>query len=583
MVSIVFQPAMITAAIPEAVSYLQNQTPDAWITMALAVFGSSNIPTGHLSSVSGTLATDYAKAILALASVNENPATFGNIDYVAKLKTYYDGSQIGSNSLLNDDIWSILALASVNQVDSVEALAAKNFILANQNVDGGWSYAVGGQSDSNDTASAIIALIEAGLSSSDQVITKALSYLESCQNEDGGFGYQTGDVSDSGSTSWVISALTKSQISPESWSRQEGDPISFLQSLQASDGGFWWVEEGTSDWNNKAMTAFAVIALSGKSYPVGYFQFPEENQQPGTYHLRIEGSSNTICSSYVFGNTALDIIENGAQVCGYTYTITQESYGPYLRTINGDSAEGMSGWLYFVNNVSLPVGASDYQLQPGDEVLWYFGEWGINPTRIRADSVQIDPGQNVEIIVEYFDGSTWQNLAFADIKINNKYYSADSSGKLELTMAESGVYQAYVEMQGYVRSDKLTISVGDAVNYNVGLTVEIEQGGVVGGEAIALVVNPSSINFGKLTPGQSSNRAATLTNEGTVNISVSASISGDTIFTENLLVDGSNPDLYNQFLTPNQSKDSTVTLNIPSNYFLSGVKSGELIFWAVAL
>ena len=70
----------ISAGVPEAVTYLEAETANEWITMALAAAGQSSVSTAHLTSVSGTLATDYAKAILALTAVGENPATFGNTD-----------------------------------------------------------------------------------------------------------------------------------------------------------------------------------------------------------------------------------------------------------------------------------------------------------------------------------------------------------------------------------------------------------------------------------------------------------------------------------------------------------------------
>ncbi|MFA6551647.1 MAG: hypothetical protein WCV41_03925, partial [Patescibacteria group bacterium] len=134
-------PSFASAGVPEAVAYLKNQTPDAWITQALIAAGETNVSTDHLTSVTEggfNPTNDYAKTILALAAAGKNPTTFGNIDYVAKLKTYYNNNQMGDATLLNDDIWSLLAFASVKKINSAEALAAKNFLLSHQNTDGGW-------------------------------------------------------------------------------------------------------------------------------------------------------------------------------------------------------------------------------------------------------------------------------------------------------------------------------------------------------------------------------------------------------------------------------------------------------------
>ena len=275
-------PNFASAGLPEAVAYLKSQTPDAWMTQALIAAGETDVPVSHLSSVAAggfNPTNDYAKTILALAAAGKNPTTFGSIDYAAKLKTYYDGTQMGVATLLNDDIWSILAFASIKKADSLEATAAKNFLLANQNADGGWGYQVGGSSGSNDTAAAIMALIEAGVNVNSAVITNAAVFLHTLQNDDGGFMNDPawGTTSDSGSDSWVISAIYKIGQEPTDWVKNGNNPLAHLQSLQDNtDGGFWWVDPtGSPEFNNKAMTAFAVIALAGESFPVGYYEIPE--------------------------------------------------------------------------------------------------------------------------------------------------------------------------------------------------------------------------------------------------------------------------------------------------------------------
>ena len=578
----VSQPVFVSAGIPEAVTYLQSQVDDPWITMALVAAGQSSIPNGHLRSVSGNLATDYAKTILALAALGENPSTFGNVDYVVQLKSYYSQNQMGDPNLLNDDAWSILALASVGQVNSLEAQKAKDFLLANQNANGGWSYSVGAGSDTNDTAAAIMALVEAGISPTDPVIINALTYLQSAQNTDGGIGYDINSDSDSGSDSWVISALYKAGINPTSWSQGNNNPITHLESLQDDDGGFWWVEEGTSEWNNKAMTTFAVIALAGKTYPVDYYQ--SDQPTPGTYHLRLEGGSATICDALVAGPTALDLVKNAAATCSYTYTITQEIYGPYLRAINDEQASGLSGWLYFVDNISPPIGAADYNLEEGDEVLFYYGQWGWNPTRIDVSSTEIDPGQTIDVSAKYFNGSDWLPLPNAVIKVGQDTRTADALGDLALTINQNGIYQLYVDTPDFVRSQKVTVTVGDTVSQQIGLQVEIDQsgGGNIGGEAIALIVNPTQINFGTLAPGQTANQIVSLENGGTVDLSVGATVNGDVVFVSGIKINNEPSGNYSETLAPDEGKTADVSLTVSGSYLASGRKTGELIFWATS-
>ena len=581
---VVFSPIFVFADTQTAVNYLKSQAPDAWITMALAAAGENNIPIDHLKQVSGNLATDYAKAILALAAVNQNPETFGNVNYVDQLKTYFAQNQFGSSNLLNDDFWSILALASVNQKNISEVGSAKDFILANQNPDGGFSYAVGGESDTNDTAAAIMALIEAGLAPSDQAIAKAVDYLKTVQNIDGGFGYQTGNDSDSGSDAWVISAIIKINQDPNAWQKEGKNPIQHLLTLQDNpDGGFWWVAPGSSEWNNKTMTAFSVIALSGKTFPVGYYQVNAGGQNEN-YSIRIEGKNSTLCKTEVNGTTALDLIKNAASVCGYTYNITEESFGPYLRAINDEAAEGLSGWLYFVNNLSPAVGAANYVLKSGDEVLWYFGDWGFAPTRLNLDKTEINPGAEIIAQAQYFNGMDWLPLPNAKIKINQEEKIANAAGQATLVINQSGVYQVYLETHEFVRSDKISVTVGDTVSQKIGLKVEVDQSGSgnIGGEAIALVISPASLDFGKLKPGQTADRGINLNNAGTVNLTIGAQVSGEAIFLNGLRIEGILTDQYQTALTANSAKNLNLSLTIPANYWASGIKNGELIFWGTS-
>jgi len=63
-------------------------------------------------------ATEWERKILAISAIKDDPENFGGVDYLQNLKTYFDGSQIGDVSLLNDDIFGLLALIASGSVDS---------------------------------------------------------------------------------------------------------------------------------------------------------------------------------------------------------------------------------------------------------------------------------------------------------------------------------------------------------------------------------------------------------------------------------------------------------------------------------
>ncbi len=248
----------------------------AWAVMAIAAAGEEP----HNWAVDGTSvvdylrnkavyldtnkATDWERAILAIVAAGESPRDFGGIDHVEALLNLYDGTQMGDAALLNDDFWGILALASIGE--SPEAIQnIRSFIIANQNADGGWGWTVGGNSDADNTAAAVSALVAAGEPSGSPAITGALDYLKSQQQSNGSF-ISEGTVN-TAANSWAINAIVDVDQSPvgDAWSQGGNNPVGYLLSLQDTDGAFRWSASQRS--NPEWMTSYVLIALLGKSWP----------------------------------------------------------------------------------------------------------------------------------------------------------------------------------------------------------------------------------------------------------------------------------------------------------------------------
>ena len=208
--------------------------------------------------------SDFARTILALIALNQNPYDFNGINFVEKLKERVkEDGQIGD--YIYTTIWGILALKACgeNVSKSVE------WLKEHQNPDGGFAWAVGAESDFDDTASAIQALIAGGVSRDDPVIKKALNYLKRGQCEDGGMKYFGNSSSNADSDAWTIQALVSACVNPMEW-KTDQSVVEHLLSLQAEDGHFKYTKYVTSI--PIKVTADAVMALLGKPHPVKVLQ-----------------------------------------------------------------------------------------------------------------------------------------------------------------------------------------------------------------------------------------------------------------------------------------------------------------------
>lgn len=260
----------------------------SWTVMGLAAVGIDphTVQNGGVSLVdflknnppTDTATTGWERDLLAVTAAGENPFTFGGRNYVAKVQSFAASNQIGSTTLLNDDIFGILSLISAGPSANQTIISdSVNFLIANQNADYGWSFQVGGASDSNDTAVAIQALKSAankGFTNTglNDAINDGMSSLLSLQQADGGWEYQNGFGTDGASTAWVIQALIGEDTVVT-------DGLDFLASLQDPSGGVQYQSGFGADTftSSYALAAFAQVA-----YPVGIFQeeFEENPQEP---------------------------------------------------------------------------------------------------------------------------------------------------------------------------------------------------------------------------------------------------------------------------------------------------------------
>ena len=123
---------------------------------------------------------------------------------------------------------------------------AKTYIVQHQNEDGGWSLIPGGDSNVENTAFAVWALIDAGWGTGSQVIRMGVQYLRNTQWDNGSWNNNTAH------TTFALVALATAETDPEV--RFNG--LRWLKKAQNRSGG-WGKKERSPD--NVLYTA-AVLA-----------------------------------------------------------------------------------------------------------------------------------------------------------------------------------------------------------------------------------------------------------------------------------------------------------------------------------
>jgi len=609
--------------ISDALNYLRSQqdntgqiesfSASAWVVMAIAAagedpadwkVGSHPSIVDYLATNAATSANAYSKMILAAAAAGQDPTDFGERDFVALLEAEYDGNQIGDASLLNDDFWGVMALVSAGRdpATSTIILDSVAFILANQSdIDDGWGWGVGGDSDVDDTAAAIMALIAAGQSPGSAAIGNALAYIKTTQMENGGF--ESWEATNADTDCRGISAIAAAGQDPTGvdWESGTGnDPVDNLLTFQqdggADDGAFYW-QDGTPGMSAAGTTASAIIALLGDYFPVAVL-VPE----PGvTVDVRIEGEddniwndSATVDESWITADnssieyhladpTALGALDEASIEGDFDYETTDEWGSLYVTSIDGEEPEGIAGWMYRVDYISPSVGADQFILDGSQqEVLFYYGEWDDIPLKIEVNNTAPDAGDSFTVTVSEYDDAfaEWYLIEDAIVYADTDY-TTGVNGEVDITIYHDATIEVYAEKDGYIRSNRVTVVVGEGSSQqsegrSVIMTVDILP-------AISFSVSPNYLNFGLLGPRDISPPVIiTLTNEGAWRLAITTDVSdnADNLYVSGLKLDNVKWNQFDGTVSRNDSEEYVVTLTVPESYTLTGNQNGTIIFWA---
>lgn len=434
----------------DTVAYYQNNKRDIssfWEVGALYGAGVDlNDPIWNfdeLNTDEPNLPTDYANHILAALALGNNPRTVLNRDIVAELAQKQNSSGAFS-SMVNQHIWAMIALDGVNaQYNKTKAV---QYLSSLKKPDGGFNLdSELDVSDADITGMALIALSNnKGVGNADSIIEDCISFLKGIQLENAGFECEGRENPNTIAT--VISGLCAvgENVLTGDWVKGENLTMADALAKFRLDDDSYSLTLGENE-TNLLVTAQALIALSDiineKSVWTG-FDVSYPAPEPVTVNVRIEGIYSNVLNKDItvtkFNAKALDAIEKALTDNSVEHSIINGIYGKYISSIKGESAstfEGYDGWLFAVNGELAPVGVDSYEIEDGDEIIIYYGDYSgtlipsytISPSELRAEKEFF-----ITVSSEYFDWeleeTVFKYIEGASVEIGNKTYLTNASG-----------------------------------------------------------------------------------------------------------------------------------------------------------
>jgi hypothetical protein len=267
-------------------------------SVSLQDFLVSNVPSEP------SAATDWETRILAIVATNGDPTNYGGVNYITHLESFYNNNQMGDTCSLNDDIFGLLAEVTAGPAASVQIKqAVLDYLISKQDsTDGGFGYSAPGCSyystSADMTAAAVQALVAArenGLSNANlyDAINRAKNYLLVNQDNDGGFGYY--GSSDADTSGWVLMGFNALGM-------QDSTPSANLKNWlisqrSAEDGGIMAFDYSlNTSVSNASTTAQALIGLTGKSWILKIFD-PSLSMTPSSIPTQSPTPTPTVVSS----------------------------------------------------------------------------------------------------------------------------------------------------------------------------------------------------------------------------------------------------------------------------------------------
>ena len=477
----------VQSNIDETLSYIENNLNplDNWELICAVKGAGADI---HNSSVwilpewntgtitEGSSAGTYGSRIIGLIAMDKNPESIWGRNLINEL-ILKQNEITGSFGTLLDQVYAMHAL-ELADADYNEYLAL-DCLLEQQSSDGGFGFS--GVSDL-DVTGMVLRLLANYTENSEVVssISNSIAYIKASQLDSGGF--ESYGTKNSNTIAVLISGLTSvgEDVQSADWEKGGNNLADALNMFRLSDGSYKWKLDDLQPNNLATIQSLEALGdmLAGNSilnrldYYAGRI----------SVDLRIEGISETKFNEQVLyagypNPTVEDVLTYALDGAGISYEIEDSSYGPYLKSIDGETAgkfEGYDGWLYLLNG-SDGYGIGTDTVKDGDEVVVYYGDFApgtlIPEVVVSPEIIYVKDNITFTVSSTYFDWDTYTTtttaIEGAKIEIGGKSYITDADGQVKLSggTLSAGEYKYKVSknVEGSVpailRTDELSLTI----------------------------------------------------------------------------------------------------------------------------
>jgi hypothetical protein len=339
---------------------------------------------------------------------------------------------------------------------------------------------------------------------------------------------------------------------------------------------------GSNTWNvtgsfNPSGTNTMTYNRSAPFYKIalGILTAEYQEQVPGSLSI---SATPTIVTAGIPTDVTFTVTSSGTAVSGASVTLSGSATGSGTTDANGTAvisvnATGAGTITATASKTGYTSGTASLTANAAETPLLSISA---NPTTVFVST----PTDVTFTVTSSGTAVNGASVTLSGSATGSGTTDANGSVKINVNVTGAGTITATASKTGYT-SGTTTLT---ASAKHTGVSSSVSLGASII-PAISLVVTPGSIDFGKLSPGQTSSaHTLTLNNTGGYGISVTADVNdtASNLFVNGLLLDSNAWSAYSTSIDSKTSKQAGASLKVPDDYAGVGAKEGTLVFWAEA-